>query len=68
MKGPPPRVPPYLPFLVQWGLRAHSLALTGIAQWVGHCPADGVVAGSIPGRSTCLGGGSVPGWGAYRGN
>ena len=29
--------------------------LTGVAQWVGHCPADKKVASSIPGQGTCLG-------------
>ena len=29
--------------------------LTGVAQWVGHCPADKKVASSIPGQGTGLG-------------
>ena len=37
-----------------------SSALTGVAQWVGHCPADLKVASSIPGQGICLGYGKVP--------
>ena len=32
------------------------LALTGVAQWVGHCSAKRKVAGSIPSQGTGLGG------------
>ena len=34
-----------------------------MAQLVGHHPADQKVTSSIPGRGTCLGCSSVPGWG-----
>ena len=29
-------------------------ALTGVAQWVGHCPTKRKVAGPSPGQGTCL--------------
>ena len=35
-------------------------ALTGVAQWVGHCLAKRRVAGWIPGQITCLGRGLCP--------
>ena len=45
-----------------------SFALTGVAQWAGHCPANRKVTGSIPSQGTCLVVGQVPGWGCGRGN
>ena len=35
-------------------------ALTSMAQWVGHHPANQKVAGLIPGQGTCLGCGPGP--------
>ena len=32
-----------------------SVALTGVAPWVGHHPANQKVTGSIPSQGTCLG-------------
>ena len=42
-------------------------ALAGVARWVECQPANRGVAGSIPGRGTCLGCGLVPSWGACKG-
>ena len=36
------------------------MALTGVAQLVGHCPAEQIVTNLIPGQGTCLGGGLGP--------
>lgn len=44
-------------------LQNSAQALTGVAQWVKHPPADRSVAGSVPVRGTCLGCGPVPIWG-----
>ena len=38
----------------------YSGALTRVALWVGHCPTNRKVAGSIPGQGTCLGCGPGP--------
>ena len=35
--------------------RILDVALTGVAQWVGHCPAVEKVTGSIPSQGTSLG-------------
>ena len=35
-------------------IRSIRLALTGVAQWVGHCPANQKVASSITSQGTCL--------------
>ena len=40
----------------------------GVAQWVGHCPANRNVASSIPHQATAWVAGQVPGWGCVRGN
>ena len=46
-------------------IKIGDVALTGVAQWVGHHPTKQMVAGSIPGQDTCLG----CGFGAHmRGN
>ena len=37
-----------------------EVALTGVAQWVGHHPTNRKFSGSIPGHSTCLGCGPGP--------
>ena len=42
-----------------------GLPLAGVAQWVGHHPADQRVTGSIPSQGTCLGCGPGPRWGAH---
>ena len=45
-----------------------SLALTGVAQWFGHCPTKQKVTGSIPGQGTCIGYRPGPGWGVCMGD
>ena len=37
-----------------------AVALAGVAQWVGRCPANQKVASSIPSQDTCLGCGPGP--------
>ena len=34
--------------------------MTGVAQWVGHCPANQKVTVAIPGQGSCLGCGPGP--------
>ena len=41
-----------------------KLALTGVAQWVGRCPANQKVADSTPSQGMCLGCGPGPQLGA----
>ena len=41
--------------IFQW-----TLALTGVAQWMDHRPANRKVTSSIPSQGTCLGGGPGP--------
>ena len=43
-------------------------ALSGVAQWVGHCPANRKVTGSIPVRAHAWVLGQVPSWGHARVN
>ena len=43
------------------------VALTGVAQWVGHCPTNPKVTSSIPGKGTRLGCGPGPWLGCARG-
>ena len=49
-----------LPAYLHWDFRRITQALNGAAQWVGHCPANQKVTGSIPGQGTCLGCGPGP--------
>ena len=41
-------------------IKNNNLALTGVAQWIEHQPANERVAGSIPSQVTCLGCGPGP--------
>ena len=42
-----------------------SMALMGVAQFVGHCPKNQKVIGWIPGQGTCLSCGLGPGQGVW---
>ena len=37
------------------GLNSSISALTGVAEWIGHCSANQKVASSTPSQGTCLG-------------
>ena len=49
-------------------LQEEERALTGMAQWIEHCPTKRKVAGLIPGQGTCWVVGQAPSWGHAGGN
>ena len=49
-------------------LKANSVALAGVAQWIEHRPANQSITSSIPSQGSCLGMGQVPSTECERGN